>query len=127
MERNFYMASGRISPRRWLGYSELVHGRFGIHLAKIKEGWKPLFQQYPFIHSVADWETEYDDYECTIFDEYGQTYSWKNFIDLINEHQESGKTHIGQSESIDKDSPISYDLLYDIDDEGYEFIACSFC
>lgn len=121
------MASEKVPPKRWLGYTELVHGKFGIHIAKLSDGWKPLFQQYPFIHSVKEWGIEYEDYDCTIFDEYGQTYSWENFMELIDKNQESGATHIRSKESIDKNSIMSYDLYYECDSDGYEFMSCSFC
>lgn len=126
--KNYYMAAEKIPPKRWLGYTELVHGRFGIHIAKTSAGWKPIFQQYPFIHSLSEWKTEYEDYDCTIFDEYGQNYSWNDFMEIINTEQEKGKSHAKeQMEHVDKNSILSYDLYYDLDDDGYEFMTCSFC
>lgn len=56
-----------------------------MHIAKTSCGWKPVFEEHEHIHSVRDLDRFYHDNmrHLTIFDEYGQKYSWPEFEERV--------------------------------------------
>ena len=56
-----------------------------LHIAKTSCGWKPVFEEHKQIHSVCDLDRFYHDNmrHLTIFDEYGQKYSWPEFEERV--------------------------------------------
>lgn len=55
------------------------------HIAKTSCGWKPVFEEHEHIHSVRDLDRFYHDNMryLTIFDEYGQKYTWPEFEERV--------------------------------------------
>ena len=53
-----------------------------LHIAKTSCGWKPVFEEHEHIHSVRDLDRFYHDNMryLTIFDEYGQKYTWQERV-----------------------------------------------
>lgn len=56
-----------------------------MHIAKTSCGWKPVFEEHEHIHSVRDLDRFYHDNMryLTIFDEYGQKYTWPEFEERV--------------------------------------------
>lgn len=137
MGTNFYMmtTNKEIAHKDFRdGYVLTDEPEFGylIHIAKTSAGWKPLFQSYDNIHSVADIKKYYDKCQFKILDEYNKEYNWESFkrrvLDFGN--REDALSHI----YIRTDIP-DYKTYYGdnfstnyffADKDGYEFTKRDF-
>lgn len=92
MGTNYYM----ITKNKILA-DELTDGRYEltdtpdwgyrIHVAKCSAGWLPLFQAYTNgARSVKDYKEAYDKGDIIIADEYGSTFTWKQFDEEVLQH-----------------------------------------
>lgn len=86
MGTNFYfLFKDKQKKDKWFDWGEVCvtdEPDFGykVHLAKTSYGWKPLFQGYKRINSVALMRKFYEDVnDCQIIDEYGNYYDWPAF------------------------------------------------
>ena len=58
---------------------------YEVHLAKTSCGWKPLWQDHSFYHSVAELKEFYFKHKEKLFlyDEYGRFYKWEEFEERV--------------------------------------------
>ena len=109
MGTNFYLR--RKEPR-------IVYDEY--HIAKTSGGWRPSFEAYtpwdydydrrPQVHSVEDIKDLANNGDFTIVDEYGDEYTWDEFVERVLKHCPEGQSHYpGKSYRVYKDK------------DGYEF------
>ena len=95
MGTNYYFFSRDKKTAQHMGPKAVVvdEPEFGyeLHIAKTSFGWQPLFEAHRDIRSVRDLRRFYanatrHDNTMTILDEYGRTYSWEEFEQLVIRH-----------------------------------------
>ena len=105
---------------------------YEVHLAKTSCGWKPLWQDHSFYHSVAELKEFYFKHKEKLFlyDEYGRFYKWEEFEERVvnwGEQQEirymkyipegvpdevfGGKKYLIESTKDDYDITIPFDHI----------------
>lgn len=147
MGTNFYMITR--SKEKVLEYApedyRLVDDPYigyEFHVAKTSGGWLPLFQGHKDgINSVKQYKEAYDA-GCVIYDEYGDTYLWEQFVDRVLKFN-GGTAENRELRTIPKD-PLDHDMPTHVpvshfeygngryaqeffkDEYGYEFDSRSF-
>ena len=140
MGTNFYMMtkSKEVSDK-WFGYdrelTDFPDWGYSIHIAKTSCGWHTLFQEHDKIHSVNDIRLAVTTGDFILYDEYGTTYSWDEFVKRVVEHgDENSLTHIDPDPKMPnfEDYYGSYSLFcsyrkdYYRSIDGYEFCKSEF-
>lgn len=121
MGTNFYMRAKE--PRVELIYDEL-------HIAKTSCGWLPLFQSTPEegVESLEDLRGKYESGAYEIYDEYGEPYTWDEFVHRVVEWDkrqvEAGRDPDTLHSHVDSVRARSLDEYKD--PEGYEFCRTEF-
>ena len=138
MGTNFYFSTqDREIKDKYFNYDDYTivdTPMFGyeVHLAKTSCGWKPLWQDHSFYHSVAELKEFYFKHKEKLFlyDEYGRFYKWEEFEERVvnwGEQQEirymkhipegvpdevfGGKKYLIESTKDDYDITIPFDHM----------------
>lgn len=152
MGTNFYFSTQNKELVRPLecAYTCTDAPRWGyqVHVAKTSAGWLPLFQRYPgIIDSMDDYFRFLTHPDVIIYDEYGTTYTYSQFVERVLKHNGGIKgvqpptpaNNDPDSLFFDPDCPdevpIShleyghgkYASEYTTDKYGYEFTDREFC
>ena len=106
---------------------------YSIHIAKTSCGWRPHFQAHQRIHSVNDIKIVYGTGKFTIYDEYGEIYTWDEFKKRVidwNKDNPDVNVHVNPDRSNPNFKDI-YGYYYSdsrefLSADGYEFSTCEF-
>ena len=82
---------------------------YRIHIAKTSAGWLPLFQAHDRCHSVAEIKKIYDTGLFRVIDEYGDTYTWKEFTRSVLEHNGGVVGAVPRKEYVQDPYSVFYD------------------
>lgn len=141
MGTNFYFSTQNKELIKPLEYNcmctDTPRWGYEVHVAKTSAGWLPLFQRYPgFIDSMDDYTRLLTHPDVIIYDEYGDTYTFPQFVERVLKFNGGIKGVVPQQEDEDGEKiPIShpdfehgkYASEYTIDKYGYEFTDREFC
>lgn len=126
MGTNFYMFTKKKELKPFFGSKlELVdEPDFGyqIHIAKTSAGWQPLFEAHDHIRTVSDLKLLYDKGGIQIFDEYGQEFTWDEFVKEVVNHGDEFNWRTGQHN--DQPGPTDRGEFTSVD--GYRFTSSQF-
>ena len=136
MGTNFYMMTkSKQAADEWFGYDRELTDEpdwgYSIHIAKTSAGWRPCFQEHNRIHSVNDIKLAMETGNFILYDEYGETYSWDEFVKrVVNFGTEDSLTHINPNRNM-PDFRKYYGVHYDssrhfLSVDGYEFCKVEF-
>ena len=122
MGTNFYFITDSREKRdKWFapGRYELTdEPRWGYlaHIAKTSCGWVPLFEKHKGITCVKDLKLAYDD-GLEIIDEYFDTYTWEQFEKRVVQFADMASDPLSHLKYMNG----TYQYLYYVDPDGYEF------
>ena len=85
------------------------------HIAKTSHGYRPLFDGSWGIKSLKTLECFADDLEEIIFDEYGNEYTWPEFVERVVNSNPDGKRHRSKK---------SFEII--TDPQGHQFAKREF-
>lgn len=126
MGTNFYMFTKKKELKPFFGTKlELIDDPdFGyqIHIAKTSCGWQPSFEAHDHIRSVADLKLLYDKGDVQILDEYGQKYTWDEFVERVVNFGSEINWRTGCHN--DQSGPCDYAEFTSVD--GYRFTPSQF-
>ena len=138
MGTNFYMMTAdKDAAIEWFcdDYTVTDFPQWGyeIHIAKTSWGWKTLWEAHKRIHSVNDLKIIYSTGKFTIYDEYGEIYTWDEFKKRVidwNKDNPNACVHINPDRSMPNFNEI-YGRYYDdsryfLSADGYEFCEVEF-
>lgn len=141
---NFYLLTQKkeIKEKYFIpdDYELVDNPMFGykIHIAKTSIGWRTLWQEHSFYHSVVEFKEFYFKFEneMFLFDEYGKFYEWNEFSERVIDWAENQEKRIIHYDDYigDIEAPIDHiemnqrdnrnpwlKIQYWHDKDGYDF------